>query len=90
MMDLSIYTESVRNDLETLGVGAPSWVVPRDEVYDVIIIGGGQSGMGAAFGLLRERVSNFLIIDENPLGQEGPWGTYARMITLRTPKHLTS
>ncbi|MEM9842553.1 MAG: NAD(P)/FAD-dependent oxidoreductase [Pseudomonadota bacterium] len=89
-MDLSTYTESVRNDLETLGIGAPSWVVPRDEVYDVIIIGGGQSGMGAAFGLLRERVSNFLIIDENPLGQEGPWGTYARMITLRTPKHLTS
>lgn len=22
-------------------------------------------------------------------GREGPWTTYARMVTLRTPKHLT-
>lgn len=22
-------------------------------------------------------------------GKEGPWATYARMVTLRTPKHLT-
>ena len=59
-------------------------------VYDVVIVGGGQSGLGAAFGLLRERVSNILVIDENREGLEGPWETYARMVTLRTPKHLTS
>ena len=90
MMTLDAYSEVVRNDLETLGFGAPSWVQSRDGVYDVVIVGGGQSGMGAAFGLMRERVSNLLIIDENAPGNEGPWGTYARMITLRTPKHLTS
>jgi hypothetical protein len=29
------------------------------------------------------------VLDENPAGYEGPWETYARMITLRTPKGLT-
>ncbi|MDI1295867.1 MAG: NAD(P)/FAD-dependent oxidoreductase, partial [bacterium] len=57
-------------------------------VHDVVIVGGGQSGLAAAFGLLRERVSNILVIDESPAGFEGPWDTYARMITLRTPKEL--
>lgn len=89
-MDLATYTDKVRAELDMLGLYAPTWVEPRHGVYDVIIVGGGQSGMGAAFGLMRERVSNLLIIDENAPGQEGPWGTYARMITLRTPKHLTS
>ena len=90
MMSLNAYSETVRKDLQALGFGAETWVQSRDGIYDVIIIGGGQSGMGAAFGLMRERVSNLLIIDENPRGKEGPWGTYARMITLRTPKNLTS
>ncbi len=39
---------------------------------------------------MRERVSNLLVIDESPEGREGPWISYARMVTLRTPKHLTS
>jgi len=59
-------------------------------VYDVVIVGGGQSGLGTAFGLMRERITNFLVIDENPEGFEGPWITYARMYTLRTPKELPS
>ena len=58
-------------------------------VHDVVIVGGGQSGLAAAFGLLRERVSNILVIDDSPEGLEGPWETYARMVTLRTPKGLT-
>jgi cation diffusion facilitator CzcD-associated flavoprotein CzcO len=28
-------------------------------------------------------------VDENPLDRAGPWLTFARMRTLRTPKHLT-
>ncbi|WP_339472417.1 FAD/NAD(P)-binding protein, partial [Pseudomonas sp. EL_65y_Pfl1_R83] len=59
-------------------------------VYDVVVVGGGQSGLATAFGLLRERISNIIVLDENPAGREGPWDTYARMVTLRTPKHLTS
>ena len=74
------------------GHGGADWTRPRahpqGHVHDVVIVGGGQSGLAAAFGLLRERVSNLLVIDESPAGYEGPWDTYARMITLRTPKEL--
>lgn len=54
------------------------------------MIGGGQSGLSTAFGLKRERITNITVLDENPAGIEGPWITYARMVTLRTPKHLPS
>lgn len=90
MNRLEAHSARVRKDLEVLGIGQPTWVTPRDGIYDVVIVGGGQSGLGAAFGLIRERISNILVIDENPEGQEGPWVTYARMITLRTPKDLLS
>ncbi|PZU11689.1 NAD(P)/FAD-dependent oxidoreductase [Sphingomonas sp.] len=89
-MSLVDLEQRVRDDLAALDHGKPSWVRPRDGVYDVVIVGGGQSGLGAAFGLMRERISNILVIDENPAGYEGPWDTYARMITLRTPKTITS
>ncbi|MFA5968823.1 MAG: NAD(P)/FAD-dependent oxidoreductase [Sphingomonas sp.] len=78
--------------LSLIGHGGPGWTRPRSHggghVFDVVIIGGGQSGLATGFGLLRERVSNILIVDDNPPGLEGPWETYARMITLRTPKDL--
>ncbi len=93
-MSLSLLNEQVRADLEKLNYGAKSWVVPRRSaeahVYDVVIVGGGQSGLGTAFGLKRDRIDNILVIDECPEGFEGPWVTYARMMTLRTPKHLTA
>lgn len=89
-MSLADLNTRVKHDLACLNYGGASWVSPRDSVYDVVIVGGGQSGLGTAFGLLRERVSNILVIDENPAGGEGPWETYARMVTLRTPKHMTA
>lgn len=93
-MSLEALNERVKNDLAYLSFGGANWVRPREHadghVYDVVIVGGGQSGLGAAFGLLRERISNIVVIDENASGLEGPWETYARMVTLRTPKHLTS
>lgn len=93
-MSLEALNERVRTDLSYINFGGTDWIQPRSHkdghVYDAIIVGGGQSGLGIAFGLLRERISNILVIDENPEGYEGPWDTYARMVTLRTPKHLTS
>ncbi len=93
-MSLDALNKRVKTELSYLAYGRSNWVRPfihsEGHVYDVVIIGGGQSGLGAAFGLLRERVSNILVIDENQEGLEGPWETYARMVTLRTPKHLTS
>ncbi|MFC4321773.1 flavin-containing monooxygenase [Litchfieldia salsa] len=93
-MSLEALNNQVKTDLSYLAFGGNDWARqlnhPEGHVYDVVIVGGGQSGLGAAFGLLRERISNILVIDENSEGLEGPWETYARMVTLRTPKHLTS
>lgn len=86
---LEALNAAVRRDLERLDYFSASWVRSREGVFDVVIVGAGQSGLGAAFGLMREKVRNILVVDENPPGFEGPWATYARMITLRTPKHLT-
>jgi FAD-dependent urate hydroxylase len=58
-------------------------------VHNVVIVGGGQAGLAVAFGLIRERISGVVVLDENPDGLEGPWITYGRMITLRTLKFLT-
>ncbi|MEM0927846.1 MAG: FAD/NAD(P)-binding protein [Pseudomonadota bacterium] len=90
MANLTDHETQVALDLETLGVKPARPLGERDEPYDVVVVGGGQSGMGAAFGLLRERVQNVIVLDENEEGFEGPWLTYARMYTLRTPKELTS
>ncbi len=86
--------DDVRRELELTDYPRRDWLTPRrtsagDQVHDVIIVGAGQGGLSAAFGLLRERVSNLLVIDENPLDHAGPWLNFARMRTLRTPKHVT-
>ncbi len=85
---------AARRDFERLLFPAPNWVPPvagpgRGPVLDVLVIGGGMCGQTAAFALMREGVRNVRTIDRAPRGREGPWGTYARMETLRSPKHLT-
>ncbi|KGA98190.1 monooxygenase [Alkalihalobacillus alcalophilus ATCC 27647 = CGMCC 1.3604] len=93
-MSLDLLNKRVQQDLSYLNFGGADWLTPTlhfdEHVYDVVIVGGGQSGLAIAFGLLKERISNILVLDENKEGQEGPWVTYARMVTLRTPKQLTS
>jgi hypothetical protein len=69
----------------------PARVWPPQAVagaHDVVIIGAGQAGIAVAFGLLRERITNFLLVDRSLAGREGPWMTWARMLTLRTVKEL--
>jgi OHCU decarboxylase len=92
-ISLARHDARVRHDLECLAL-SPQWLDPEttadgEQILDVVIIGAGQCGLGAAFGLHREGVRNIMVVDENPEGAEGPWETYARMITLRSPKHLT-
>lgn len=91
---LSELSRQVERDLALLDYPRRPWLAPRktklgEAVYDVIIIGAGQSGLTTAFGLARERVGNVLVVDRNPLDRAGPWLTFARMRTLRTPKYLT-
>ena len=93
MTMLQQLNERIQQELAWINYGAADWttkVAQEEHVYDVIVIGGGQSGLAAAFALKKERISNIVVLDENPEGFEGPWETYARMVTLRTPKTITS
>jgi FAD-dependent urate hydroxylase len=91
--DLAELEQRVRFELDCLGYPARPWVIPRSrhgtQVHDVIIVGGGQSGISIAFRLLREKIGNVRVLDRNPPGFAGPWRSFARMHTLRTPKNVT-
>ncbi|HEU4620173.1 MAG TPA: FAD/NAD(P)-binding protein [Gammaproteobacteria bacterium] len=56
--------------------------------HDVVIVGGGQSGVAIAHGLRRMGVGRVEVIDQAEPGQAGIWRTIARMHQLRTPKTL--
>jgi cation diffusion facilitator CzcD-associated flavoprotein CzcO len=81
----------VRREINIARYAPPAWVLPHEApdgkpALDVLIAGGGQAGLAVAHGLQQNHVERILVVDENPRGQEGPWGTYARMPTLRTHK----
>ncbi|MES1208495.1 MAG: FAD-binding protein, partial [Pseudomonadota bacterium] len=86
---LERHAAQVRRELDLLDYPRRPWMAERAGRFDVVIVGAGQGGLAAAFGLSRERVSNVLVVDENPLDGAGPWLSFARMRTLRTPKYLT-
>jgi len=84
----------VRADLAMIAHPHAAWLEPKigpdgNAALDVLIVGAGQSGIAIGFGLMRSRVSNILLLDKAEEGKEGPWLTYARMPTLRSPKDYT-
>jgi FAD-dependent urate hydroxylase len=83
------HEERVVHDLTCLNYPASNWVPPCDGVVDVLVIGAGMCGQTAAYALQKEGVRNIRVIDQSPPQFEGPWGTFARMEILRSPKHLT-
>lgn len=90
---LAALEDRLRRELELTAFPRPEWLPARTHdgrpVHDVVIVGGGQAGLTAAFALRRRAVVNTVVLDAMPVGSEGPWTTYARMITLRTPKGVT-
>lgn len=91
--DIAALEARVRREIEMTAHPRTEWMTPRTRdgkpVLDVLIVGAGQSGLATAFALKRERVTNIQLIDRAPAGREGPWVTYARMPTLRSPKNQT-
>jgi cation diffusion facilitator CzcD-associated flavoprotein CzcO len=89
---LSDLERDVDRDLRLVSYPADTWVPGRTVgaagVLDVLVVGAGQGGLTVASKLLRDGVTNLLVIDEAPEGGEGIWLRYARMETLRTPKHI--
>lgn len=92
-MGLPALEQRLRQDLEWLEWPAKDWVPRREfngmRVRDVVVIGAGMCGLAASAALKGLGLSNMTILDRAPAGQEGPWMTYARMETLRSPKQLT-
>jgi FAD-dependent urate hydroxylase len=89
---LAALEERLRQDLAWLELPAKPWVPRRmvdgEGVIDVVIVGAGMAGLVASATLKRLGVDNHLVFDRVPAGQEGPWVTFARMRTLRSPKEL--
>ena len=81
----------IRRDLKAIEHPKLKWLPVRHHldgtpIHDVLIVGGGQSGIATAHALKRDQIDNVVVIDKAAYGREGPWVTFARMRTLRSPK----
>ncbi|KQU52759.1 oxidoreductase [Bosea sp. Leaf344] len=91
---LAVLESRVASDLARIAHPRAPWLEPvtgpdGKPAHDVVIVGAGQSGLATAFGLMRSQVGNILVLDKAAPGREGPWRSYARMHTLRSPKDFT-
>ncbi|MEF2074418.1 NAD(P)/FAD-dependent oxidoreductase [Consotaella aegiceratis] len=89
---LAALAARLNKDLTLLELPAKSWVPARHydgrPVRDVIFVGAGMCGLAGAARLKLAGVDNVRLYDAAPEGLEGPWDTFARMKTLRSPKTL--
>jgi 2-isopropylmalate synthase len=86
---------AIRDHLEDLRFySRQSWVVPAvtaggEKVFDAVIVGAGQNGLALAYNLKLRGVRRLVVVDAQDTDQPGPWLSFARMQTLRTPKWIT-
>ncbi|AMJ59810.1 NAD(P)-binding domain-containing protein [Bosea sp. PAMC 26642] len=90
---LAAHERNVARDLDLLNLPAKPWLRPHmtpagEAILDVAIIGAGMNGIGAAAALQFKGIGNIRLFEAEAPGREGPWTTYARMDTLRSPKIL--
>lgn len=92
-IDLETLERDVARDLALIAHPRAPWLLPKTHggvpVLDCLVIGAGQCGIAIGCALKRDKVDNILLIDRAAEGREGPWVTYARMRTLRSPKDQT-
>lgn len=90
---LAALEAKLRHDLSVLELPARAWVPQRhhngQRVRDIVVVGGGMCGLVATAALRFLGIDNVACFDRAPKGREGPWITFARMRTLRSPKQLT-
>jgi len=89
---LAALEAQLAQDLEYLELPAKPWVPEHTHggapVRDVVVIGAGMCGLAATAKLVLAGITNIVAYDAAPAGLEGPWVTFARMQTLRSPKTL--
>lgn len=91
---LSELEARVASDLARTSWPPQPWVKPRPgpdgtPMLDALVIGAGQGGLTVGHQLRRERVERLALLDAEPPERRGPWRTYGRMHTLRSPKIVT-
>lgn len=63
------------------------WIPSRPGIdHDVLVVGGGQSGVAIGYALAGVGIRRTSVIDAADEGKAGIWGSIARMDVLRTPK----
>lgn len=96
---LSALAAQARAELAAGAYPDRAWVQPAapalptagaadEPVWNVLIVGAGQSGLGLCARLQAGGVTGVLALDRAPAGHEGVWERFARMPELRTPKAL--
>lgn len=80
--DLESLEAAVRAERAAFAYPSTPWTKPQPTAdgllpIDVLIVGGGQSGLITAIRLMRERVRDVVVVDRAPAGREGPWITYS-------------
>jgi cation diffusion facilitator CzcD-associated flavoprotein CzcO len=90
---LATLEDRARWELATLSYPARPWVRPVERpdghVHDVVIVGAGQHGIATWFALRQQAVRDVVVLDQAAPNEVGVWRRFARMQTLRTPKHVT-
>jgi len=90
---LKAHERVIARELELLCLPGKPWLrehkmASGEPLRDVVIVGAGMNGVSAAAALIFKGITNIAVLDAAAPGREGPWVTYARMDTLRSPKFL--
>lgn len=87
MNNLEQLQQRVADDLRLLGQAPENWIPQHAGTdHDVVIVGGGQSGVATAFALARAGVTRTSVIESRQPAATGSWRAKARMRNLRTAK----